>query len=65
MPRKILRSESSPYPFKVILNQTRVVTLQGKGTIIDRTSEWIFVKLDRNNVTIKTSIFIVELLETA
>ncbi|UVI28340.1 hypothetical protein [Paenibacillus spongiae] len=65
MPRKILRSQSSQYPFKVILNQTRVETLHGRGTIIDRTNEWIFVKLDRNKSTIKTSIFIVELLETA
>lgn len=65
MPRKILRSQSSQYPFKVILNQTRVKTLHGKGTIIDKTNEWVFVKLDRDGSIIKTSIFIVELLESA
>ncbi|MFD0711986.1 hypothetical protein [Paenibacillus sp. GCM10027626] len=65
MPRKILRSESAQYPFKVTLNETRVTTLHGKGTITNRTNEWIFVKLDKNDTTIKTSIFLVELVGIA
>lgn len=65
MPRKILRSQSAEYPFSVKSNETRVLTREGKGTITDRTNEWIYVKLDKNSTIIKTSIFIVELLETA
>ncbi|MNI09682.1 hypothetical protein D3C73_627670 [compost metagenome] len=65
MPRKILRSQSSEYPFTVNLNETRVITRDGKGTITNQANEWIYVKLDRNNTIIKTSIFFVERLETA
>jgi len=65
MPRKILRSESAQYPFKVILDQTRVNTLHGKGTVRQRKNEWIFVQLDKNGSTIKTSIFLVDLVEIA
>jgi hypothetical protein len=61
MPRKILRSQSERYPFRVELNATKVLTIKGVGTIIDQKTEWLFVKLDKNNEIIKTSIFIVEL----
>lgn len=65
MPRKILRSQAEMYPFQVELNKTRVITREGKGIITNRTNEWIYVKLDKNNSIIKTSIYLVECLETA
>jgi hypothetical protein len=65
MPRKILRSQSQLYPFGVELNITRVSTMNGRGTIINRINEWVFVKLDRNDKIIKTNIFLVDLIENA
>ncbi|SFM17366.1 hypothetical protein SAMN03159341_11933 [Paenibacillus sp. 1_12] len=65
MPRKILRSQSAEYPFHIKLNETMVVTREGTGIVTSRANEWIYVKLDRTDKIIKTSIFFVELLETA
>ncbi|MFH5185587.1 hypothetical protein ACHHV8_24690 [Paenibacillus sp. TAB 01] len=65
MPRKILRSQSELYPFVVEVNKTRVSTREGKGVITNKCNEWIYVKLDKNSQTIKTSIYFVELLEIA
>ncbi|OXM84347.1 hypothetical protein [Paenibacillus rigui] len=65
MPRKVLRSQSELYPFVVELNKTRVITREGKGLITKKTNEWIYVLLDKNNQTIKTSIYLVECMETA
>jgi hypothetical protein len=65
VPRKILRSQLKHYPFRAEINVTKVLTLQGVGTIVDQKTEWIFVRLDKNNEIIKTSIFIVDLLVTA
>ncbi|UQZ86832.1 hypothetical protein SK3146_06125 [Paenibacillus konkukensis] len=65
MPKKVLRSQSAHYPFPVLLNKTRVLTREGKGIVIDKQTEWIYVQLEKNGSIIKTSIFLTELIETA
>ncbi|MFE5320070.1 hypothetical protein ACFQ88_15290 [Paenibacillus sp. NPDC056579] len=65
MPKKVLRSQSVHYPFSVLLNKTKVLTREGKGVVVDKQTEWIYVRLDKNGVIIKTSIFLTELIETA
>ncbi|WP_282941358.1 hypothetical protein [Paenibacillus sp. RC67] len=47
------------------MNKTKVLTREGKGTVIDKQTEWIYVKLEKNGTVIKTSIFLTELIETA
>ncbi len=65
MPKKVLRSQSAHYPFQVLLNKTKVLTREGRGTVVDKQTEWIYVKLDKNGTVIKTSIYLTELIETA
>lgn len=65
MPKKVLRSQSVHYPFPVSLHKTKVLTREGKGVVVDKQTEWIYVRLDKNGSIFKTSIFLTELIETA
>ncbi|TCZ81130.1 hypothetical protein E0485_02315 [Paenibacillus albiflavus] len=64
MPKKVLRSQSVQYPYKVQLNKTKVITRDGVGTVTQQKSEWLFVKLDHSDRTVRTNIFYAELIET-
>ena len=63
MPKKILRSESAHYPYKVQINKTKVITRDGIGTVTEQKSEWLLVKLDHSDRTVRTSIFFAEKIE--
>jgi len=64
MPKKVLRSQSVQYPYKVQLNKTKVITRDGVGTVTQQNSEWLFVKLDHCGRTVRTNIFYADLIET-
>lgn len=60
MPKKILRSQSEQYPYRVQINITKVQTRDGIGTVTHQMSEWLMVKLDHNERTIRTNIYLAE-----
>lgn len=60
MPKKGRTSEIWSYPFSIVKNETRVMTREGNGVVVDRNGEWLIVRLDLKKRTIRTSIFLVD-----